>query len=123
MRFEWDEPLIPGLRHSCTCDGDATCEHVVAVAYVVADQIDQDPLLLLRWRGCEAVAESEPELEPVAAPAGDEPWEAGTLPPSRPLRPLPAGAVLKSLGPSGIRAGFGELEGILQRAYESFARS
>jgi hypothetical protein len=125
MRFEWDEPLIPDrgrLRMSCTCDGRVPCEHVVGVAYVVADQIDRDPLLLLRWRGVEAVPEADPEPEPVAAPAGDEPWETGTLPPTRPLRPLPAGAVLKSLGPSGIRAGFGDVETVLQRAYDSFAR-
>jgi hypothetical protein len=126
MRFEWDEPLIPdraGLRMSCTCDGRVPCEHIVALAYVVADRIDQDPSLLLRWRGIEGVPEHEPEPEVIAAPPGDEPWEAGSLPPTRPLRPLPPAAVLKSLGRSDIRAGFGELEDVLQRAYESFARS
>jgi hypothetical protein len=125
MRFEWDEPLIPdrqSLSRTCTCDGEVACEHVAAVAYVVADLIDQDPSLLLRWRGCREIVEPEPAAEPVALPASDEPWEAGALPPARPLRPLPAGAVLKSLGASGIRAGAGDVADILQRAYASFAR-
>ena len=57
MRFDWEEPLIPNnpsLTH-CTGDGDATCEHIAALTYVVADLIDGDPSLLLRWRGCNAV--------------------------------------------------------------------
>jgi uncharacterized Zn finger protein len=129
MRFEWDEPLVPdrsSLLRSCTCDSDRVCEHVVAVAYVVADQIDRDPVLLLRWRGIADVAEEEEEpaqpglLETVVA--DDDPWQAGPLPAPRPARPLPVGAILKSLGPSGIRATAGELEDALQRAYASFAK-
>jgi uncharacterized Zn finger protein len=128
MRFEWDEPLVPdrsSLRRTCSCDARAVCEHVAAVAYVVADQIDRDPLLLLRWRGCaEVVDEEEPEplarIEPVDTT--DNPWRAGPLPTARPLRPLPVAAVLRSLGPSGVRAGAGELEDALQRAYASFAK-
>jgi uncharacterized Zn finger protein len=125
MRFEWDEPLIPdraGLRMTCICDGRVPCEHVIAVAYVVADQIDRDPVLLLRWRGVDAVPESEPEPEALTVPASDDAWEAGRLPTLGGKRPLPAGAVLKSLGASGIRAGFASIEDVLQRAYESFSR-
>jgi hypothetical protein len=130
MRFEWDEPLVPdraSLRRSCTCDARAVCEHVVAVAYVVADQIDRDPQLLLRWRGCADIVEDEHEQEPTLGliePIGttEDPWRGGSLPSARPLRPLPVGAVLRSLGPSGIRAGAGELEDALQRAYASFAK-
>jgi hypothetical protein len=124
MRFEWDEPLIPdraGLRHECTCDGDAACVHVAALAYVVADRLGRDPSLLLLWRGCEAAPEPEPDVA-AAPPSGDEPWEAGELPPPRPLRPLPVGAVLKSLGQSGIRVGAGDLADTLARAYASFSR-
>jgi hypothetical protein len=126
MRFEWDEPLTPDrarLRRSCTCHADASCEHVAAVAYVIADQIDRDPSVLLRWRGVEAVrSEEEPDPVPSVGPLGDEPWEEGPLPRSRELRPLPVGAVLKSLGESGIRVGVGDLADALQRAYASFAR-
>jgi hypothetical protein len=94
---------------------------VAALAYAVAQEIDRDPSLLLRWRGC-GQAETEPEPEVAAAPVltGD-PWLAGTLPAPRPLRPLPAGAVLKRLGPSRVRVGGDELEAVLARAYEAFA--
>ena len=126
MRFEWDEPLTPDrerLRRMCTCD-EGPCEHLAALAYVVADQIDRDPSLLLRWRGVEAVREeSEPESVVVAATMGDEPWEAGALPGARQIRPLPVGAILKSLGESGIRVGIGDLSDALQRAYTAFSRN
>ena len=93
MRFDWDEPLIPnndGLATSCTCDGDAACEHVAALTYVVADLIDGDPSLLLRWRGCDAVeaveAPPEPELvQPISTDVG--PWQAGTVARSAPVAP------------------------------------
>jgi hypothetical protein len=96
---------------------------VAALAYAVAQEIDREPALLLRWRGC-GRSDHEPEPEPAAAapaaPAGD-PWLAGTLPPPRPLRPLPTGAVLKRLGPSGVRVSGSELETVLARAYAVFA--
>ncbi len=125
MRFDWSEPLIPsgvGLTRNCTCDGAATCEHVAALSYVVADLIDGDPSLLLRWRGCGAVeaAEAQPELVP-SINSGDDSWQAGPLPAARPLRPLPAGAVLMCLGPSELRVGGGDLADVLRRAYASFA--
>jgi len=127
MRFDWDEPLIPsndGFVRSCTCDGDAACEHVAALTYVAADLIDGDPSLLLRWRGCDAVevadAPTEPELVPSIS-LGDGPWQAGPLPAARRLRPLPAGAVLMCLGPSDVRVGGGDLADALKRAYASFA--
>ena len=68
MRFDWEEPLIPnndGLAR-CACDDDAACEHIAALTYVVADLIDGDPSLLLRWRGCDAVevVDARPEPEP-----------------------------------------------------------
>ena len=53
----------------------------------------------------------------------DGPWRAGTLPAPRPLRPLPVGAVLKRLGPSGLQVRGEDLASVLQRAYASFADS
>jgi hypothetical protein len=38
-------------------------------------------------------------------------------------RPFPVGAVMKRLGPSGLRAGGDDLADALQRAYASFASS
>ena len=127
MTVDWEEPLVPparALRRSCSCD-DAGCAHIVALAYAIAEELDRDLSLLLRFRGCgsghDAVPEPEPEPEP-EVPAGD-PWQAGPLPPPRPLRPLPAGAVLKRLGPSGLRVGGYDLVDVLERAYASFAAS
>ena len=108
LAVDWEEPLVPAtqaLGRSCTC-GRPACEHVAALAYVVADRIDREPSLLLRWRGCtEPVAPpaAEPEPEPIVAT--DEIWEAAPPPELGPPRPLPTAAVLKRLGPSGIQVG------------------
>jgi hypothetical protein len=133
MIEDWSEPLVPRpyeLGRSCSCDPDGEqCEHVAALAYAVAEGIDADPLLLLRWRGCVAAPEAPDEPAPVPAPESavdltdDDPWRAGTFPEPRPLRALPVGAVLKRLGPSGLQLGGQDLAAVLQRAYASFAAS
>ena len=133
MIEDWSEPLVPRpyeLGRRCTCDREALCEHVAALAFAVADGIDADPSLLLRWRGCVANPEEppaevavEPAPEPVADLTDDDAWRAGTFPEPQPLRPLPVGAVLKRLGPSGLQLRGEDLADVLQRAYESFAES
>jgi hypothetical protein len=133
MIEDWSEPLVSRpyeLGRSCSCDRDDLCEHVAALAFAVADGIDADPSLLLRWRGCVATAEeslAEVTVEPTPEPAGDlandDPWRAGTFPEPQPLRPLPVGAVLKRLGPSGLQLHGGDLADVLQRAYVLFAES
>jgi uncharacterized Zn finger protein len=133
MIEDWSEPLVPrpyelGRSCSCTSDGEL-CEHVAALAFAVADEIDADPSLLLRWRGCRAEPEVPAEVavvstaEPSLDLTDDDPWRAGTLPDPRPLRPLPVGAVLKRLGPSGLQLRGEDLADVLQRAYASFAES
>ena len=127
MTIDWEQPLVPparALRVSCACDGEG-CEHVAALAYAVAEEIDRDPAVLLRWRGCgvEQPPAEEPEAVAPAPPLGDDAWRAGPLPAPRPLRPLPTGAVLKRLGPSGVKVDGVDLAEVLQRAYASFAAS
>ena len=128
MNVDWEEPLVPPARalvRACTCDEEG-CAHIAAVAYAVAEELDRDPSLLLRFRGCDAEDEAAPVDEPEPAPVevfDGDPWEAGALPPTRDLRPLPAGAVLKRFGPSGIRVGEVDLADALKRAYASFAAS
>lgn len=128
---DWEQPLVPRgqhIRRACTCpDAEyaGTCKHVVALAYVLADAIDADPSLLLRWRGClpspgDEPRASEPPRPPVSAPTHD-PWQAGELPEQQPLRALPPGAVLKRLGASGITVDGGDLVDALERAYAAFA--
>lgn len=119
LEAEVREPLVPPtrrIRTACTCpdrERSPLCKHVAALAFVFADTIDGDPTLLLRWRGCDPAA-------PPASRSGD-PWLAGALPPPRPLRALPPGAVIKRLGRSGIRIGGRDLAEALEPAYRAFA--
>lgn len=119
LETERREPLVPAtrrIRSACTCpdrERAAVCKHIAAVAFVVADALDRDPSLLLRWRGCEPV-------EPPASRSGD-PWRGGPLPSPRPPRSLPPGAVVKRLGRSGIRVGSQDLADALEPAYRAFA--
>ena len=133
MIEDWSEPLVPRpyeLGRSCSCDrAGELCEHVAALAYAIAEGIDADPSVLLRWRGCVAAPESPDEIAIVPTPEStvdltdDDPWRAGTFPEPRAPRPLPVGAVLKRLGPSGLQLRGEDLAAVLQRAYASFAAS
>jgi uncharacterized Zn finger protein len=125
MAVDWEEPLVPipsAIRRTCTCDGQGRCAHVAALGYAVADRIDREPSLLLRWRGCTDDAPApatEPEPEPIEA--SDEIWEAPPPPELGAARPLPPAAVLKRLGASGIQVGGRDLAEVLERAYATFA--
>ncbi|MDX6437496.1 MAG: hypothetical protein QOF45_79 [Gaiellaceae bacterium] len=126
MMVDWEQPLVPrtnALARDCTCGRAGGCEHLAALAYAFAREIDRDPSVLLRWRGCEAQEEAEPTVPETPAVMPEDAWDAGPLPQPRPLRPLPTGAVLKRLGPSGLRVGGTDLAELLQRAYASFAAS
>jgi hypothetical protein len=124
LREDWGVALVPDrIASTCSCDGSSACVHAAALARAFADAIDADPSALLRWRGCtperaqqplELADDDERELAP------PEEWEAGPLPAARPLRPMPAGAVLKRLGPVGVRVGDRDLADVLQAAYEAF---
>ncbi len=126
MLVDWEQPLVPrtsALVRTCTCDRTGGCEHLAALAYAFAREIDRDPSALLRWRGCDAQEEAEPTIPAAPRVMSADAWEAGSLPEPRPIRPLPTGAVLKRLGPSGVRVGGTELAEVLQKAYVSFAAS
>lgn len=127
MTVDWDEPLIPAgrsLRRSCSCpdaDRGGVCKHVIAAGYVVAAAIDDDPSLLLEWRGCTSAPTTESRAA-TAKPKGD-PWEAGLLPALGAPRPLPTGSVLKRLGESGLVVDGVDLRDALEPAYAAFARA
>jgi uncharacterized Zn finger protein len=41
------------LETECTCpDWASPCKHVAATYYILAEQFDDDPFLVFRWRGC-----------------------------------------------------------------------
>jgi hypothetical protein len=67
--------------------------------------------------------EKEAVTTPPTDAAGEDAWRAGVFPQPKPLRPLPVGAVLRRLGPSGLQLRGEELASVLQRAYDSFAAS
>lgn len=125
MTVDWEEPLIPpsrSLRRSCTCpdsEFSGTCKHVIALGYVVAAAIDDDPSILLEWRGCTVEARGRAEPEQVE-PEGDA-WAAGPLPDLGAPRPLPVGSVLKRLGESGLVVDGVDLRDALEPAYAAFA--
>jgi uncharacterized Zn finger protein len=124
MTTDWEQPLVPrtsALALDCTCGREGACEHLAALAYAFAREIDRDPAILLRWRGCETQDEIESAAPALPLVMPEDAWEAGPLPEPRLLRPLPTGAVLKRLGPSGLRVGGTDLAELLQRAYASFA--
>lgn len=40
------------MSTNCTCPDSANpCKHIAAVFYILAEQFDEDPFLILRWRG------------------------------------------------------------------------
>jgi len=126
MTVDWDEPLVPpgkAIRRSCTCpdhDRIGTCKHVIALAYVIANAIDENPAMLLEWRGCttDAPPAEEPGSHPL--PTADA-WVAGSLPTIGAPRPLPVGSVLKRLGASGLVVDGVDLRDALEPAYAAFA--
>jgi hypothetical protein len=116
LQEDWGELLIPRasqIAQACTCDDSAGCEHVVAVAYAFADEIERTPRVLLRWRGVADTEEAEP-----AGPT--DPWQGKELSPLKEARPMPTYAVLKRLGPSETVVGGNEdLANALRIAYEA----
>lgn len=126
MAEDWGEPLIPRARaisRACSCDGGESCEHIVAVTFVVADAFHDDASMLLRWRGC---IENPPAIDtrsvvPDRARRPEDPWRGGALPAPAARRVLPAGAVLRRLGTSEIRVGDDDLAEALRAAYEELS--
>jgi uncharacterized Zn finger protein len=116
LQEDWGELLIPRasqIAQSCTCDESAGCEHVAAVAYAFADEIERTPRVLLRWRGVADLTEAES-----AAPV--DPWQGRELDSLADARPMPTYAVLKRLGRSELSVGDEDVANALRAAYEVF---
>ena len=116
LQEDWGELLIPRasqIAQACTCDESAGCEHLAAVAYAIADEIERTPRVLLRWRGVADVSEEE-------TAASIDPWQGKELNALEDARPMPAYAVLKRLGPSELSVGGNDdLANALRVAYEA----
>ena len=117
LQEDWGELLIPrasAIAQSCTCDVSQGCDHVAAVAFAFADEVELTPRVLLRWRGVADLAESEE-----AAP--NDPWQGKELSAQGETRPMPTHSVLKRLGPSEMSVGGNEdLADALRAAYQEF---
>ena len=105
MTEDWSEPLVPraqALHCVCTC-GVRACEHVAALAYVIANEIDRDPSLLLRWRGCSEVRvaeEAEPALRSCSCSIAPRRHRADRRPVARgPVADAPSGAPVPRSAP------------------------
>jgi uncharacterized Zn finger protein len=145
--------LFPGqrgdLKPDCSCpDWAPACKHVAAVYYLLAERFDDDPFLLLAWRGrprerllaelrdLRGMAQQgkEPQDEPGAirpperAPLDADPerfWGGPIGPvivgPSR-RTPLPD-AILRTLPPSGLVASGRTLEELLTPLYRAIVEA
>ncbi len=142
-------PLFPSptsrLSSSCTCpDWANPCKHVAAVAYLVAEQFDRDPFVLLAWRGCErgailrrlrefrGLAGANPG-KPLPSPGPPSPplseclaafWKAGPELASLQVRPYAAdaaGAVLRQLPEGAPDVGGQQLPDLLGPVYKEMA--
>ena len=124
---DWGEPLIPRARlitRACSCDDGNACEHMVAVTFAFAGEVERDPLLLLRWRGCiddVPAVESQPVVRD--GRGSEDPWSGSAPPESAAVRVLASGAVLKRLGPSEVRVGDQDLSEVLSSAYDRLGPS
>jgi hypothetical protein len=118
LQEDWGELLIPrasAIAQMCTCDESEGCDHSIAAAYAFADEIEQTPRVLLRWRGVADLAESDAE-------APTDPWQGKKLHTQGEARPMPRYSVLKRLGPSEMPVGGNEdLAEALRAAYQEFA--
>ena len=144
--------LFPAKRGDlvpeCSCpDWETTCKHVAAVYYLLAERFDDDPFLILAWRGrpreqllgelraLRGVMSPVPSDGDIAAGsswadalASDSPidvaperfWESAAGLAQPPPRPMPTGtpdAILRELPASGMVAGGRPIEEVLAPAY------
>ncbi len=134
--------LFPGawskLDARCNCpDWESPCKHMAAVLYVFADRLDDDPWLLLAWRG----RSREQLLEPLRARAGGnaEPAYGSAIAPWWPFgdgerlpngvellpeislsaAPDPPDAVLRRLEPLEVEVRGALVTDLLSHAYET----
>src|SRR5262249_23530727 len=98
LEHTWEEPLVPR-------DIATSGPHADALLQAFAEAVEDDPHLLLRWRGYDHT------------PAEGDPWQGGTLPALPALARRPPESVPNRFGASGIRVGDDDLVTVLVRAY------
>jgi uncharacterized Zn finger protein len=119
MAQDWDEPLIPwsnAVTSVCICDADGPCVHTAALVYAFAAEVDSNPDLVLRWRGC---APRTMSSDLPAVPRTSHPWSGGTFPVITDRRTIRATSIPRRLGPSGVNAGKQDLADALAAVYST----
>jgi uncharacterized Zn finger protein len=137
-----DLPLFPfGLAMTCSCpDWGVPCKHVSAVLYVLAEAFDDDPFLVLAWRGrgrealleaLRGMPEPEPPVDPLAV--DDVPLESrladfyepaislSRLRERPPRVSTPPELLLRALEPPAIRVRHIPMADLLRPAYRDLA--
>lgn len=148
-------PLFPSdvddLDQDCSCpDWEVPCKHLAATFYLLAEAFDDDPFLILRWRGRDQEAllarlrelrgdegagageESVPSVAGTALALGDlsEPvggmdrfWQPGPPLPARPaVMAVEPDLMLQQLPAPDAALGADVLTERLRSAYQRFAR-
>jgi uncharacterized Zn finger protein len=139
------------LTASCTCpDSENPCKHIAAAYYILAERFDDDPFLIVAWRGREQDELVErlrarraagsrgggtsprsaqaPRSEPGAPLSAvlDSFWSSGPELDALHVSPL-AGeapdALLRQLGPAPVEAGGQNLAELLAPAYATLAQA
>jgi uncharacterized Zn finger protein len=129
------------LRADCSCpDWENPCKHLAAVLYVFADRLDDDPWLLLAWRGRDREAVLGRLRIPRTASAGPRddglpawwPLHPGTRSAGEPSSglaaldatpPQPPDAVLHRLEPLAASVRGTPVTGLLLPAYDALVAS
>jgi hypothetical protein len=103
LAHTWEEPLVPK-------DIATSGAHADALLQAFAEAVEEDPALLLRWRGYDD-----------ATPAEGDPWRGGQLPALPPPARRPPESVPNRFGASGVRVGDADLVEHLVRVYRAFS--
>lgn len=130
--------LFPAMRQltlECSCpDWGNPCKHAAAVCYLLAELFDEDPFVILHWRGMpraellDALRAHRARQAGVVAEDPGEPdelrgfWTGGPLPAPPPADPAAAGRLLQRLGPVGLLVGGMDFAQALAPAYEAMVR-
>ncbi len=102
LSHTWEWPLVP--REIVKAG-----EHADVLLHAFAEAVEEEPELLLRWRGYDHI------------PVGGDPWRGGPLPSLPPAGRRPPESVPNRFGASGIRVGDEDLVEQLVRVYRAFS--
>lgn len=90
---------VQDLVMRCSCpDGAVPCKHLAATFYLLAERFDDDPFVILLWRG-RSREELLADLLADAGPVGGQAPAAGAVDPAGTARALAGGAAVPDVDP------------------------